>query len=52
MRYFEKGTTKVEIINEILTLEPSLKNKQCKLFSKTIDELIEIKKEIGDVKND
>lgn len=39
MRYFEKGTTKVEIINEILDLKPSFNKNPGQLFSMTLEDL-------------
>lgn len=39
MRYFEKGTSKVEIINDILTLEPYFLKSQSQLFSMTLEDL-------------
>lgn len=39
MRYFKKGTTKVEIIDKILTLYPSLEKLQAQLFAFSIKEL-------------
>ena len=39
MRYFKKGTTKVEIIDKILTLYPSLEKLQAQLFALSIKEL-------------
>lgn len=47
MRYFEKGTTKVEIINEILDLKPSFNKNPGQLFELTLNELLEIRNDLN-----
>lgn len=51
MKNHKKGTTKVEIINEILDLKPSFNKNLGQLFELTLNELLIMRKEFENAKN-